>query len=49
MAELERLPVLTAKAEESRLVGSGAPPPPDPGDLVAGTWDFYPYLYVGFI
>ena len=32
----------------SRLVGAGTPPPADSGDLVAGTWDFYVYSYVGF-
>ena len=28
------------KAEESRLVGSGRPPPADSGNLAAGTLDF---------
>jgi hypothetical protein len=31
---------IALKAEESKLVGSGSPSPPDSGDLVAGTWDF---------
>ena len=36
----DRLETTDRKAEESRLAGSGPPPPPDSGDLVAGTWDF---------
>ena len=41
--ELTRLTQIAephSEAEESRLAGSGPPPPPDSGDLVAGTWDF---------
>ena len=38
--DLSQIIVTVYEAEESRLQGSGPPPPPDSGDLVAGTWDF---------